>query len=278
VTGLRLREAFDREVAAGFRGHAPGEDPVTAADCATLPAAVQNYLRFAGVLGAPRVWNYRVRFGGWLRNGKRWMNVTADQQSFVEPAARLMLIDASLFGLSVLAFHRYVGSTATFEVRVASLFKVVDARGPEMNRSETVTLLNDMCLLAPATLIDPRLVWEELDERSVRVSFTNAGNAVSAILVFAPSGALAGFVSEDRYRTANGKRYERLLWSTPVREWRSFGDRLLPAFAEAAWVVEGREEPYARFEVVNVEYNARGPRGSTAWRLVGAARSRGTGT
>jgi len=37
------------------------------------------------------------------------------------------------------------------------LLTVVDAHGAEMNKSETVTLLNDMFILAPATLIIPKI-------------------------------------------------------------------------------------------------------------------------
>ena len=35
----------------------------------------------------------------------------------------------------------------------ASLFGVVDARGTEMNQGETVTFFNDVCVLAPGTLV-----------------------------------------------------------------------------------------------------------------------------
>ena len=39
------------------------------------------------------------------------------------------------------------------EIKLAGLFKVVDACGPEMNRGETVSLFNDMCFMEPGSLI-----------------------------------------------------------------------------------------------------------------------------
>lgn len=258
VAAVGFRSEYDRDVAAAFRDHAPHSELVTEPDLAGVPPVVRRYLRFAGVVDRPRIWNYRLRFRGELRNDENspWMKMVADQQSFVDPAARFFLIRASMFALPVQAYHRYVGPAATFRVRVASLFTVVNAEGPEMNRSETVTLLNDMCLFAPSTLIDPGIVWEELDPLTVRVTFTSAGNTVSAVLSFDESGALTGFVSDDRLRTADGTTYEQLQWSTPIRAWRAFDGRQLPAQAEAIWRRDDSEFAYARFELLGVEYNA----------------------
>lgn len=50
----------------------------------------------------------------------------------------------------------------------ANLFKVVDAKGDKMNQAETVTLFNDMCFIAPATLIGKKISWEVLNETTVK--------------------------------------------------------------------------------------------------------------
>jgi hypothetical protein len=255
-----FRAAYDREVAAGLHLPSLPPSPLVEADLAHLPPAVRRYLHFAGAVGRPRVRNFRLRFRGALRNGpgSSWMPMQADQQSFVDPPARLFLVEASMLGVPFTAFHRYVGADATFRVRVASLLTIVDARGPEMNRSETVTLLNDMCLLAPATLIDPRIAWEELEPLKVRLTWTNAASTVSAVLTFAESGALLDFLSEDRSRTTDGRTFERLPWSTPVAEWRDFGGRRLPAKGEAIWGSPDGRFAYGRFEILDVAYDVEG--------------------
>lgn len=252
-----FRAAYARDAAAGLRLPSGPTSPVVEADLAHLPPAVRRYLHFAGAVGRPRVRNFRLRFRGALRNGpdSRWMPMVADQQSFVDPPARLFLVEASMFGVPFTAFHRYVGPEATFRVSVASLLTIVDARGPEMTRSETVTLLNDMCLLAPATLIDRRIAWEELEPLKVRLTFTNADSTVSAVLTFAESGALLDFLSEDRSRTTDGRTFERLPWSTPVAGWRDFDGRRLPTNGEARWGHPDGDFAYGRFEILEVEYN-----------------------
>lgn len=251
---------YRRDVAAGLAQATTGADLISEADLAHLPPSVQRYLRFAGVVGQPRVYNYHLELRGALREGPddAWMPIVAEQQSFVAPAERLFLVDAQRFGLPVAAYHRYIGSEAVFEVNVASLVTVVDAHGPEMDRSETVTLFNDMCLLAPATLLDPAISWEELDPQTVRATFTNAGHTITALLSFAPSGALTNFVSDDRARTVDGTQFERARWSTPVSGWRRVDGRPMPD-AEARWELPTGEFAYARFEVLDVNYNVAAP-------------------
>jgi hypothetical protein len=255
-----FRAQFQRDVAAALAADQAEPAPVTEADLAHLPPIVAQYLRFAGVVGQPRVRNYHLELRGALRDGPDdpWMPVAVEQQSVVAPAERLFLVDAQRLGLPVSAYHRYVGPEASFAVSVASLFTVVDARGPEMDRSETVTLFNDMCLLAPATLIDPRISWEQLGPLSVRARFTNAGHTITATLSFAPSGALTNFVSDDRSRTIDGKQFERVRWSTPVTGWRLVDGHRLPD-AEAHWQLPTGEFAYGRLELLDVEYNVAAP-------------------
>ena len=119
--------------------------------------------------------------------------------------------------------------------RSEGCLQVVDAKGQEMNQGETVTMFNDMCLLAPATLISRSIRWEEIDSVTVKGFFSNQGNTVSAVLTFDPSGALRNFVSNDRYLSEDGKTYLSYPWSTPVGEYGEFGGRKIAAGGEAIW-------------------------------------------
>jgi hypothetical protein len=94
------------------------------------------------------------------------------------------------------------------EIKIAGLFRVVDAKGFEMNRGETVTIFNDMCLLAPSTLTDRRIEWEIIDPRCVKAIFTNGEISIVATLIFNEKGEIINFISPDRYETADGKNYK----------------------------------------------------------------------
>jgi hypothetical protein len=231
--------------------------PITELDIAALPVPVQRYLRYAGAVGQPAVRNYQVRFTGGIREraSDRFMPSITQQFSQVEPAERWFLMRASRAGIPFEALHVYRGSEATFRVRVAGAFTVVSASGPEMDQSETVTLFNDLCLLAPAALVTAPVTWHVVTDRQVHARFTNAGHTIDAELTFDGDGALVNFASEDRYRSADGKVFRRERWTTPVTSYRWFGRRRVAATADARWTGAQGEFTYARFEVADITYN-----------------------
>ena len=149
---------YEREVAQGL-GRAVATPLLTEVDLAPLPAVVQRYIRLNGAVGQPRVQNFRARFRGQIRSGPgaRWMSFTGEQYNFYDQPSRLFLMSASMFGIPLQAFHRFIGPSATMRVKVASSVTMVDAKGPEMDEAETVTLFNDLCVFAPGALIDRRI-------------------------------------------------------------------------------------------------------------------------
>jgi hypothetical protein len=183
------------------------------------------------------------------------MNTSSSQYNFFDDPARLYYIRSSLYGIPVDGLHAYTGDHATMKINMAYLFPVVDASGDTMTLSETVTLFNDMCLLAPATLIDENILWEVVDPLSVWARFTHNGITISAMLYFGESGELVRFVSDDRYLSTNGKTYARYQWSTPVKEYRDFEGRKVPVYAEAGWQLPDGNFTYARFTIRDIEYN-----------------------
>jgi hypothetical protein len=186
------------------------------------------------------------------------MPLRAEQYDFIDTRKRFFYLTSSMFGVPVQGYHRYADGSSSMDVRAASVVPVVRLAGEEMLRSETVTLLNDMCLFAPATLLDPGLVWEEADARSARVCFSNAGNTVRAELTFNEAGELIDFMSDDRYQaSSDGKSMTRVRWSTPVRGYRAFGPVRLGALGEARWHTADGSYAYIELELDDVEYNVR---------------------
>jgi uncharacterized protein DUF6544 len=168
--GIGTRDDVDRGL-----GHLTPAETVTEANLAHLPAPAQRYLRAAGVLGQPRVRNFHVRVHERIRGGRdaRWMPLTAEQYNFVDDPARFFYVNASMFAIPVQGYHRFVGLSATMKVKAAALITVADASGAEMDQAETVTLFNDMCVMAPAVLINPLTGYRSFGR--VRLSLAGEG-------------------------------------------------------------------------------------------------------
>lgn len=251
-----FRAEFEREARTG-EARVLTASRVTEADLARLPAPVRRYLRATGFVGQPRVRSYRLRFRGRIRSAADapWMPFEAEQQSFVDPPMRLFFMRATMRGLPVEAYHRLADGHATMRVRLLGAIPLVDARGAVMDRSETVTLLNDMSLLAPGTLLEPTIAWEPVDDRTARARFTYGAQTVSATLTFGADGLLTNFVSDDRSRaSADGRTFTRLRFSTPTRDYRAFGPRRIGTHGEARWHARSGTFTYGEFEVVEVAY------------------------
>lgn len=253
-SSFRSRFAQDRDALLARPVRA--SSPVTEADLESLPPLMQNYLRRVGALGRPRVRSLRVIFKAQMRSSATspWMQATAMQYEFFDPPARLFYMNATRSGVPIDVLHRYIDGAATFQVRIASLFSMVDKSGPVLTRGETVTLMNDIVVMAPAAVLDLPFTWETVGKRSLLATFANAGNTVSAALTFDAAGDLVGFLSNDRTQEdAKGSR--NAPWSTPISGYRQVDGIRIGALGDANWVETSGEWTYGKFEIRSIAYN-----------------------
>jgi hypothetical protein len=236
---------------------------VTEADLAHLPELVAEHVRRSGALGQPRVVSVHARIHGRIRSSAsaRWMTYTGEQvNTFGHAPSRLFWMDATMLGLPVDVLHVLVGPTATMRVKVCSVVPMVNAAGPDMDRAETVTLFNDLCIVAPAALIDAPIIWQPLDDRHVRGVFTNGTQSVTADLAF-DDGDLVDFVSDDRMSTTgDGSTLIPQRWSTPVRDYAFLGTRRLATYGEGHWHTTGPDTDgdfaYLEYNLDAITYNS----------------------
>jgi hypothetical protein len=252
-----FRSIYERESARYLALIPASMPPVTEKDLEPLPPLVRTYLGRAGVVGKPHVLGFRARFHGRFRNGldSRFMNFTSEQHNFITPSVRLFFMRAFMTGIPVDGFHNFVGNKARMRIRIASLFNMVDGGGgAEGNQAETVTVFNDICVMAPGVLVDLPVRWTTLDAHSVRGVYSRGEHTVSAVLKFDERGDLVDFASEDRYYSEDGKRYKKLPWSTPLHGHRDFAGRRLPARGDAVWKTVNGDFVYGEFNLDEVAY------------------------
>lgn len=230
---------------------------ITDKDLDDLPDPVQKYLRYVGVVGKERIYTMKVSIDGQMKMDmdKEWAPVKAEQVSFFDKITRLFYIKMNMKGIPINGLHYYNEGTASMVIKLPGLFKVVDGKGEKMNIGETVTVFNDMCILAPATLIDKRIIWETIDDLTVKGIFKYNGITISAILYFNEEGELINFVSQDRYYSPTGETYENVTWSTPVSQYRNINGYNLATYGEAIWKFADKDYTYAKFNFMDIEYN-----------------------
>jgi len=236
---------------------------VTEDDLESVPPPVQRYLRATGAVGEPRVESVRVRWSGRIRSApdEAWMPFQAEQYLFTDEPARLFLMDARRTGLPVDVLHVYDRGRARMDVRLLSMVPLVQQRGEDLGRAETVTVFNDLCLLAPTALLDPGIEWRTIDAHTVHARFTAGGHTVGATLVFGSDGELVDFVSDDRARSTD-TGLEPTPWSTPVGDYVRVGPRRVIGRGEGRWHPDEGEFVYLELDLLAYEPNVHAQPGS----------------
>jgi hypothetical protein len=248
---------YERRVREAMARPETPERVVTQEDLAHLPPLVRGYLMRVGVVGRPRIRNIRVRFHGTIRQGpaSAWMPFHGVQHTSLEVPERLFFMRATRAGLPVDGLHAFRADEASMRIRLASLVTVADVSGAALVRSETVTFLNDLCLFAPAALVDAPIEWEAVDANSVRAHYTLGRQMVAAVLTFGAAGDLIDFRSEDRYQDAGGAD-RRLPWTTPVSRFQTFANGArLPSYGEGRWHPTEGAFAYLRIDLDDIVYN-----------------------
>jgi len=250
------KKAFKSEVNEALLTKAESQI-VTLANIQHLPEPVQKYLVYTGTIGKEKIRNFHIKFNGTFSTapGRKYQKFESEQYNFFGNYKRVFLMKMRMFGILLQGFHLYKEAEAIMKIKIAGLFPVVDAKGEKMNQGETVTVFNDMCLMAPAALIDANVEWQTINNLTVKGKFTNGANKITATLYFNETGELVNFLSNDRFMSADGKNYKSYPWFTPASDYKEFEGRKVPGYGEAIWQMPEGEYCYGKFNLQTVEYN-----------------------
>ncbi len=222
----------------------------------SLPEPVRRYLRFAIEDGAPATRTVRLEHGGTFRPKpeQRWLPIrgveyfTAATPGFVWSAsispAPLAWIDAC---------DRLHNRRGHMLVKLESLITIANASGPEMDQGAALRWLAE-AVWFPYAFVSDAIRWELLSGETVRATLTQQGAPVAATVEFDAEGQMS-LIRGERYRSVGSGKPVLTPWVGRCSEYRKFGPFRVPAYVEVAWVVDGLEFAYARFNVTAIEYN-----------------------
>lgn len=249
--GERIASEVRLMLAAGIEND---DTAVSDADLQRLPAPVQRYLRFAGVVGFPRIRTAYTRQTGTLLidPDRESAPFQADEFFAVFPAGYLWhaRIDATgWYGID--ARDGYFAGHAETTAKVESVYTVLNETGPEVSKRGLVRFLSSMVFFPTALVGEVR--WEALDESSARVFFEDDGVEVSAVCTFAPHGPLVSFLAERLRRVDD--RYEQTRWSVFFDKYDACHGLRVPREASVHWHVDDELVEYAQVHFEDICFN-----------------------
>lgn len=224
-------------------------------DIKNLPSPVQKWLIHSNVIGKEEVKTVRLKQQGRMRTEKdgKWMPSKADQYFTINEPGFIWIADVQMAPLVQLSgIDSYKEGTGKMEIKVLSLFPVVDAEGPEMDSGTMMRYLAEM-MWYPSAALKPYIKWEEIDDTSAKAIMEYKGITVSAIFYFNEKGDILRFVGK-RYREINGK-YVLSDWGGINKEYKEFDGIRIPSKSDVTWFEEDGEFRWFEVEITQVQYN-----------------------
>lgn len=250
---VNFKNTYRADVSLAMETTSFDETIISQSDLDSLPKIIQDYLNYVGVIGKPKLKNVHIIFEGEMREkGKDWFPFVSEQYNFFTNPTRLFFMDAKVKGVPTYGYHAYKGKSARMLIKVLSVIPIIDIHEESLYPTETVTYFNDLCLFAPAALIDKNIQWEVINSLSVKATFKNKETTISAILYFNEVGQLTNFESNDRYSISERQNF---MFSTPVKNYKNINGYNLPTYGEAIWHYPDGKFSYGKFNLKHLAYN-----------------------
>ena len=156
-------------------------------------------------------------------------------------------IEATLFGLPLIKVNeRYLNGQARMELPVG-----IVENEPKVNMAANLGLWGESIWLPSIFLTDPRVRWQAIDNRSVRLIVPFGNEEDTFIVFFNPETGLITSMQAMRYREAGDQ--EKILWQTDVLAWEAYQGIRIPSRTAVTWADEG--VPWLTIEIDDIRYN-----------------------
>lgn len=221
---------------------------------AELPAPVQRYMRWTGLIGRPWLDSALISQTGRFRLSadRDWMPMTAEQTFTTRPPGFQWNARFKMFGLPLLsARDTYREGQGHMFGKMAGLITVFDDKTEKLTLGAMTRYLSELIWL-PAAYLHPFITWEAVDEQTAEVHFTDAGRTVSGTMHFDDEGRPLTFRS-DRYYEKDGD-YELVPWSTPTTSYGVRDGLNIPVQGKAMWHLPSGDLPYVEVSIPSVIY------------------------
>jgi len=223
---------------------------------ADLPAPVQRYLDYTGVVGKPWVNTVHLKQTGRFRQGleRPWMPMVAEQSYTTNPPGFVWNASFKMAGLSLLrARDSYEGGHGHMFGKLVGLFTVFDVGGEELDQGAMLRYLSEM-IWFPSAFLGDNITWAEVDDHRSQVTLTDHGKSVSGLMHFDDAGKFTNFTTE-RYREIDGN-FSLDPWSTPVSSYGELEGLNLPVVGQAAWNLADGDLVYVELQIIKLQYNS----------------------
>ncbi len=210
-----------------------------------LPNPVKRYFSYTLQENQSYISYIRLKHRGQFRPTEKWMPIkgkeyfTTEQPGFYWHA-KVPFISAK---------DMYIKGKGNLVIKLLSLFKVVDAKGKEIDQGELLRWLAETPIFPTALLPSDKLRWEPIDENSAKIIFTDYNQTISGTYYFNELGQITHFKAR-RYKDDTLED-----WTGYYKDYREINGMKIPFYMEVEWNLKSGDFSYAKFPIETIEYN-----------------------
>jgi hypothetical protein len=252
----KTRNAFNNTIKSLTSNIKSNSNVFTEEDIKDLPQPVQNYYRYCGYIGKPKMSYIKIFFDNidfYMTNGGKQTKISIDytQYNFASAPSRFAYIDSNIYGLPFEGFDSFHNGNGRMEGVLGKIVTLFDQTGDNMDKASLVTFLSESLIL-PTAGIQEYIEWEAIDNTHAKATITYNGTSASGIFTFDNNGLMLNFRTSDRGATEMDGTTRSADWSAICSNYEEVNGVKLPTALQGVWHYP--EGDFLYFDGKNVEY------------------------
>ncbi len=221
-----------------------------------LPEPVQRYFKYSLQENQNYISFIKLRHEGTFRQspGQGWIPIVGQEYFTTENPGFVWIGKMKPYPLLWIdGKDEFIDGKGNFQIKLLSLFTVVDTKGNESDESELLRWIAETPWFPTSLLPNKYLHWEVIDSSSAKAVVEYGKIKTEVIFYFNEKGQIVK-LNAERYRAVNNS-FSKDKWVGYYRDYTKVNDMMIPKEIEAAWNLSSGEFSYAKFKITDIEYN-----------------------
>ncbi|MFD0940222.1 DUF6920 family protein [Pedobacter boryungensis] len=223
-----------------------------------LPMTLQHFLIHSGFMTDVNIHQTKIEWkSAALKFNKtaNWKSINCIQHNFLPDPIRLVYMKSKMFGIfSLEAFDSFRHGRGAMMVRMAKIFNITNAKGPEMDKAELVTILAETMII-PDYALQTYIQWEEISHYEIKGTISYYGIKASGIFYFNNNFEIEKFETEDRCYTDKNGKFHSIKWTAECSDYTRHRELSFPTNFKATWNFPTGDFTYFKGEIDNIIIN-----------------------
>jgi len=224
-------------------------------DLEGLPNLMQIYLEKVNLIGNNSIKLMKVHQEGSfkLKTDSNWKSYRAKQ--YINTKSMSFLWYAKIRMVPFINIHvidEYIKGKGALKAKLLNLITVANERGEKLDQGEFLRFLSEAPWY-PSFYLNKNIIWNELDDKSIKVSLKENDIKISGNIFFNSKGLIKEFTAKRYYSRNDEMTLED--WHGYFDNYKQFNGILIPISFKVCWHLKKGDFCYIKGKIVEVDFN-----------------------